>query len=104
MKFQPAPVFWACASASLLMLSFSISGSLLNSHSYKIETENHKLKVNLAVEQVKKVSDTLEKSAERLPEFEREKLKRKITEASEALTKTQMEILIDEDNSEDRES
>lgn len=103
MKYQPAPVFWACASASLLMLSFSISGSLLNSHSYKIETENHKLKINLAVQQVKEVSDTLKKSVELLPSREQEEITREINRVDENLLKTQQEILTDEKHSQDGE-
>ncbi len=69
--------------------------------SYKLETASHKLEVNMAVERVKKVSDTLAESVERLPTTEKVILERELVRASEALLQTQKEILADEENTED---
>lgn len=100
----PTPCFWNCTGIAIAIASVGFSWSLIRASNYKLEAANHKLEVTTAVERVKKVSDTLSQSAERLPEFEREEVKFKLNQASEQLTKTQMEILTDEDNPEDRES
>lgn len=100
----PTPWFWNCTGLAIAIASIGFSWSLIRANNYKLEAVNHKLEVNTAVERVKKVSDTLTESVERLPKFEQEKIKQKLNQASEQLTKTQMEILINEDYSEDRES
>ncbi len=50
---------------------------------------------------MKKVSDTLAESVERLPTTEKVILERELVKASEALLQTQKEILADENNTED---
>ncbi len=94
MRNTPTPCFWNCTGVAIIITAFS----LFRASSYKLEIENHKLEVNTAVKQVKKVSDTLAESVEQLPITEKVLLEQELVKASEALLQTQKEILADEED------
>ena len=98
---SPTPCFWNCVGIGFVFITFGLACSLVGASSYKLETASHKLEVNMAVERVKKVSDTLAESVERLPTTEKVLLEQELIKASEALLQTQKEILADEENTED---
>ena len=98
---SPTPCFWNCIGIGFVFITFGLACSLVGASSYKLETASHKLEVNMAVERVKKVSDTLAESVERLPITEKVILERELVKASEALLQTQKEILADEEDTED---
>lgn len=93
----PTAMFWNAAGVSIVILSIS----MFRASNFKLEAANNKLEVNRAVEQVKKVSDTLTRSAEHLPKKEKEKLIPTIQSAKEQLEATQKEILADEKDPKD---
>ena len=100
----PTPCFWNCTGIAIAIVSVGVSWSLIRASNYKLEAANHKVEVSRAVEKVKKVSDTLNQSAELLPKIQREQIKQKLETAQTELNLTTKEILDDEDHTEDRES
>ena len=99
-NFAPSLWFWNFTGFAIAISSIGLSWSLIRASNYKLEAVNHKLEVNTAVERVKKVSDTLTESVERLPSSEKEKIREQLENAAEVLIQTQEEILA-EDDSED---
>ncbi len=97
-----APCFWNCTGIVIAIVSVGVSWSLIRASNYKLEAANNKLEVNTAVEQVRKVSDGLEKSVEQLPldPTEKQVLQKQLETAETELIETQQEILSDEDNTE----
>ena len=94
----PSLWFWNFTGIAIAISSFGLSWSLIRASNYKLEAVNHKLEVNTAVERVKKVSDTLTESVERLPTTEKVLIEQELVKASEALLQTQKEILADEED------
>lgn len=91
----PTAIFWNFTGFAIAILSCGVSWSLFNASNYKLEALNNKLEVNSAVEKVKEVSDTLEKSAGRLPVVEKIKIQKQLDEVNEELSSTQQKILTD---------
>ena len=100
MRNTPTPCFWNCTGIAVAILSLGVSWSLIRASNYKLEAANHKLEVSTAVSKVKKVSDSLNQSAELLPEMKKQEIKEQLEVAETELIKTTKEILTDEDNTE----
>ncbi len=96
----PTPCFWNCTGIAIAIVSVGVSWSLIRASNYKLEAANHKLEVSTAVSKVKKVSDTLNQSAELLPEVKKREIKQQLEFAETELMQTTKEILTDEDNTE----
>ena len=76
------------------MLSVGASWSISQAKVYQLELAEYKLAVGGALNKVQKVSDTLEKSAQRLPiaSPKREEIKQQIKESNAAIQQAQSEI------------
>ena len=94
----PTPCFWNCTGMVIAIVSLGVSWSLIRATNYKLEAANHKLEVSTAVSKVKRVSDTLNQSAELLPETKKQEIKEKLEVAELELLETTKEILTDEDD------
>ena len=98
----PTPCFWNCTGIAISIVSVGVSWSLIRATNYKLEAANHKLEVSTAVSKVKRVSDTLNQSAELLPEVKKQEIKQQLEIAEFELIETSKEILTDEDYTEAR--
>lgn len=63
----PTVMFWNCLGIAIAIFSLGASWSISQAKIYELEAAQYKLQVGSALERVQKVSDDLEKSAERLP-------------------------------------
>ena len=96
----PTPCFWNCTGIAIAIVSVGVSWSLIRASNYKLEAANHKVEVYRAVDKVKKVSDTLNQSAELLPEVQKREIKQKLETAQTELELTTKDILSNEDYTE----
>lgn len=92
----PTPWFWNFTGIAIVIGSFGLSWSLIRASNYELEAVNHKLKVNTAVERVKKEISNTTEDVRYLPTNEQKKLENRLNAATEVLIQTQEDILADE--------
>jgi hypothetical protein len=63
----PTVMFWNCLGIAIAIFSLGASWSISQAKIYELQAAQYKLQVGNAISKVQKVSDELEKSAERLP-------------------------------------
>jgi hypothetical protein len=63
----PTVMFWNCLGIAITIFSLGASWSISQAKIYELQAAQYKLQVGSAISKVQKVSDELEKSAERLP-------------------------------------
>ena len=89
----PTPWFWNFTGIGLTILSIGVSWSLIRASNYELEAVNHKLKVNTAVERVKKEISNTTEDVRYLPTNDQKKLENRLESAVEVLIQTQENIL-----------
>ena len=96
----PTNLFWTFTGLAIFILSVGVSWSLIRASTYKVETDNHKLEVNSAVNKVKKVSGEITEKVESLPisNSEKQQLKQDLEKADNKLTEINQKILNNENN------
>jgi hypothetical protein len=91
---SPTACFWNCVGCAIAVLSFGLSYSLSQAKTFEMELAQYKLKTGSAILEVQKVSDTLERSVDRLPmqSTKRQEIKQQLDRSSAALDQASTEI------------
>ncbi len=99
MRNSPTVWFWNFAGFALIPLSIGLCWSLIRATNYKLEAAHHKLEVNTAARQVKKVTYGLGEDVQHLPiaQPKKQNYQQQLEQAEEQLTQTQEEILTEDE-------
>ena len=91
---NPTPMFWNFFGFAIAVLSIGTSWSISQAKVYQMELAQYKLAVGGALLDVQKVSDTLGKSAERLPiaPHQKAKIKQQLTDSNAVIEQAQQSI------------
>ncbi len=91
---NPTPMFWNFAGFAIAVLSIGTSWSISQAKVYQMELAQYKLAVGGALLDVQKVSDTLGKSAERLPinPAKKAEIKQQLSESNAVIEQAQQSV------------
>ncbi len=93
----PTLMFWNFLGLSLVVISVGASWTMIRGNAFELELAQYKLKTGATIANVQKVSDTLAKSADRLPiaPKQKTKIKQQISESKSQLEQAQADIYSD---------